>query len=171
MQIIATATKATAVAALLALAGLLPANAGGPISRERPILVSTVDVQAPSNDQVVDLADRTMRVFMQSVREKSMQALWNYVSQPLQAQYSVAQLDDAFRSFYSASIATDQLKERKPIVTAGPTLDGNGHLIVGGYYTTAPSRISFHLEFTLEGQVWKVVGINVGAKPTTAASN
>jgi len=172
MRIIGTATKATALAVLLALGGLLPANAGGPVSRDqRPMLVSTADVQAPSEDQVVEMADRSMRVFMTSVREKSMQALWNHVSQQLKAKYSVEQLDDAFRSFYGVAITRDPLQGKSPIFTSGPAMNGEGNLVVDGYYTTTPSRISFHLVFTMEGRAWKVVGINVNAKPVTAANN
>ena len=116
MRIIGTATKATALAVLLALGGLLPANAGGPVSRDqRPMLVSTADVQAPSEDQVVEMADRSMRVFMTSVREKSMQALWNHVSQQLKAKYSVEQLDDAFRSFYGVAITGDTFDVFLPV--------------------------------------------------------
>ena len=172
MQIISNLTKATAFAALLALASLLPANAGAPAARDQmPILASAADIQAPSDDQVVELADRAMRVFMTSVRDKSMQSLWNHVSLQLRAKYSVAQLDDAFRAFYSLPITGDPLVGRSPIFTAGPAIDGNSNLVVEGYYTTSPSRVSFHLAFAMEGRAWKVLSINVSVKPVAAANS
>ena len=172
MQIVNATTKAMALAALLALANLPPANAGAPAPRDQmPILASAADIQAPSDDQVVELADRAMRVFITSVREKSMQALWNHVSRQLREQFSVAQLDEAFKSFYSVPITGEPLAGKSPIFTAGPTIDGNSNLVVDGYYATTPSRVSFHLVFAMEGRAWKVVGINVNAKPIAAANS
>jgi len=166
MQIIGTMTKSTALAALLALSSLLPANAAGPASREyAPILVSAENIQAPSDEQVVELADRAMRVFMTSVRAKSMQALWNHVSLQLRQKYSVAQLDEAFKVFYGISITGEPLAGKSPIFTNGPTIDGNGYLVVDGYYTTSPSRVGFHLVFAMEGRTWKVIAINVSTTP------
>jgi hypothetical protein len=163
-------TKTTALAALLAMACLLPANAGGVAPRDQmPILVSAADIQAPSDDEVVELADRAMRVFMASVREKSMRALWNHVSLQLREKYSVAQLDEVFGAFYSLPITGDPLAGRSPIFTAGPAIDGSSNLVVDGYYTTSPSRVSFNLTFAMEGRTWKVLSINVSVKPVAAA--
>lgn len=171
MQIIGTTTKVAAVAALLALASFLPANAQSQAPRDQlPVLASTAGIRAPSDDQVVELADRSMRVFMTSVREKSMQTLWNHVSLQLKEKFSVAQLDEAFKAFYELSITGDPLAGKSPIFTAGPMIDGNSNLVVDGYYTTSPSRVSFHLVFAMEGRAWKVVGINVSAKPIAAAN-
>jgi hypothetical protein len=172
MHIIGATTKAAALAALLALANLLPASAAAPAPRQ-PLLtvVSAANIQAPSDDEVVELADRSMRVFMTSVREKSMQALWNHVSPRLREKFSVAQLDEVFKGFYGLSIIGDPLAAKSPIFTAGPMIDNNSNLVVDGYYTTSPSRVSFHLVFAMEGRTWKVVGINVNANPIAPANS
>ena len=47
-------------------------------------------------------------------------------------------------------------------------LDEGGNLVVDGYYATTPWRVSFHLTFIMEGRSWKLVGINVSAKPPPA---
>ena len=44
-------------------------------------------------------------------------------------------------------------------------INGGNNLVVDGYYATSPWRISFHLTFIMEGRSWKLVGINVSAKP------
>lgn len=171
MQIIGTTTKVAALAALLALANFLPANAAAPASLGHlHTLASATDVEAPSDDQVVELADRSMRVFMASVREKSMQGLWNHVSPRFKEQFSVAQLDQVFKPFYNLAIVGDPLAGKSPIFAADPTIDANSNLIVEGYYTTSPLRVSFHLVFAMEGRTWKLVSINVSAKPTGTSS-
>ena len=172
MQIISSMSKSTLLAALLALSSLLPANAAAPASREyAPILVSAENIQAPSEEQAVELADRAIRAFMTSVRAKSMQSLWNHVSLQLREKFSVAQLDEAFKAFYGLSITGDPLAGKSPIFTNGPTVDRNGNLVVDGYYTTSPSRLDFHLLFAMEGRTWKVISINVSAKPIGAPNS
>jgi hypothetical protein len=80
----------------------------------------------------------------------------------------VAQLDEAFKSFYSLTITGDPLAGKSPIFSTDPIIDNNSNLVVDGYYTTSPSRVSFHLVYAMEGRVWKLVGINVNATPIAA---
>jgi hypothetical protein len=169
MQITRFTAKATALAALLALTALAPANATSPAPRDTATIpASAADIQAPSDDQVVELADRSMRVFMTSVRDRTMQSLWNHASPRLREKYSVVQLDEAFKSFYGLTITGDPLAGKSPVFSADPTIDANSNLVVRGFYTTSPSRVSFHLVYALEGRAWKLVGINVSATPTAA---
>jgi hypothetical protein len=112
-----------------------------------------------------------MRVFMASVRGKSMRGLWNHTSPRFRDRFSVAQLDEIFKAFYSLKISGDPLAEKSPIFTAAPLIDGDSNLVVDGFYATSPWRVSFHLVFAMEGRAWKLVGINVNAKPPPAADS
>src|SRR5215831_4603297 len=163
------ATTATAVAALLALINVFPAVAATPGPTNSLVLLSsTEDIQVPEDEYVVELADRTMRVFMSSVREKSMQSLWDHISPRFREKFSVAQLDEVFKGFYGMTITGDPLLGKSPIFADTPIIDANSNLVVDGFYTTSPSRIGFHLVYAIEGRTWKLVGINVTAKPITA---
>jgi hypothetical protein len=168
-RIIGATTTATAFVALLALVNVFPANAGAPVPREPAlVLASATDIQVPSDDQAVELADRSMRVFMASVREKSMQGLWDHISPRFREKFSVAQLNEAFKGFFGLTITGDPLAGKSPIFAAAPVIDGNSNLIVDGFYATLPLRVGFHLVFAMEGRAWKLVGINVTAKPPSA---
>ena len=134
------------------------------------VAASATEIKAPPDDQVVELADRAMRLFMASVREKSMRGLWNHISPRFREKFSVAQLDEIFKAFYGLTITGEPLAGKSPIFTAAPALDGNSNLVVDGFYATAPWRVSFHLTFAMEGRAWKLVGINVSAKPPPAAA-
>jgi len=169
MRIIRATTKATALAALLALANVFPALAATHVPTNSPVLLtSAADIQVPADEHVVELADRTMRVFMSSVRDKSMQALWDHISPRFREKFSVAQLDEVFKGFYGMTITGDPLLGKSPIFADTPIIDANSNLVVDGFYTTSPSRIGFHLVYAIEGRTWKLVGINVTAKPITA---
>jgi hypothetical protein len=157
---------AAEVAATVLLALISIAAAAEPIQSPRSITVaSATQIQAPPDDQVVELADRTMRIFMASVREKSMRALWNHISPRFRDKFSVAQLDEVFKAFYSLRITGDPLAEKSPIFAAAPLIDNNSNLVVNGFYATTPWRVNFDLVFAMEGRAWKLVGIKVNAKP------
>jgi hypothetical protein len=156
------------VTALFALGGPHAADAATHAPGAPPLVVASADIQAPSDDQVVALADNSMRIFMASVRERSMQGLWEHISLRFREKFSVAQLDDVFKDFYDLKITGDPLAGRSPIFTAGPVINDDGNLVVDGYYATTPWRVSFHLAFAMEGRAWKLIGINVNAKPPTS---
>jgi hypothetical protein len=168
MQIIGKTAKAATLAAVVTFAGLLPAGLALATPTDRLLVaVAMPGIQVPSDDQLVALADRAMRAFMTSVREKSMQTLWNHISPRFQEKYSVAQLDEAFREFFTLPITGDPLAGKMPIFSSDPQLQTGGNLVVDGFYATTPSRLSFHLVFGMEGRNWKLVGINVSAKPVS----
>jgi hypothetical protein len=164
-NIVATAIG---VVALFALANVHPVNATTPAPGDVPLVLASADIQTPSNDQVVELAERSMRIFMASVREKSMQGLWTHSSARFREKFSAAQLDKVFKNFYDLTITGDPLAGKSPIFTAGPMINEDSNLVVDGYYATTPWRVSFHLTFIMEGRSWKLVGINVSAKPPPA---
>jgi len=119
-------------------------------------------IEAPSNDQVVTLVDQSMRLFMTSVREKSMQTFWNHVSLQAQQKNSVAQFDEAFKHFYTGvSLKGDPLAGKSPVFNIQPSIDANGWLVVDGYYPTTPARLEFRVRYVTEGIGWKVRSINV----------
>lgn len=157
-----------AIAALFVLGGSHAVDAATHAPSAPPLVVASADVQAPSDDQVVALADTSMRIFMASVRERSMQGLWDHISLRFREKFSVTQLDDVFKEFYGLKITGDPLAGKSPIFTGGPAINDDGNLVVDGYYATTPWRVSFHLAFAMEGRAWKLVGINVSAKPPTS---
>jgi hypothetical protein len=154
-------TKSIALAALLVFSPLTAAIAEQ--GNGQPSAYPGIAV--PSEDAVVSLADRSMRIFIASVREKSMQSFWEHVSQRFQSTYSVNKLDEAYKGLFSLSITGDPLAGKSPIFTKAPAIDGNGNMVVDGFYTTTPSRISFHITYGLEGRAWKVLGLFVNIAP------
>ena len=135
-------------------------------ARERIVAVCSKTeargIDAPSNDQIVALVDQSMRLFITSVREKSMQRFWNHVSLQAQQKYSVAQFDEAFKNFYTgATFKGDPLAGKSPVFNMQPSVDANGWLPVEGYYPTMPARLEFRLQYVTEGLGWKVRSINV----------
>jgi len=161
--------KMAALVALLTLSGVLPSAAGDtPNSPSSLLQLRSQGPAIPSEAELVALADRSMRFFMLSVREKSMRTFWNHISLRFQEKFSPEQLDDVFKGFYAVPISGDPLAGKSPVFRAQPTVDANGYLAIEGLYATAPSRLHFQLVFVAEGLGWKVIGINVTLKDAGA---
>jgi hypothetical protein len=153
---------------MFVLANVQPVNATTPAAGDVPLVLASADIRTPSNDEAVDLTERSMRIFIASVREKTMQGLWTHSSARFRETFSVAQLDKVFKNFYDLTITGDPLAGKSPIFTGGPMINEDGNLVVDGYYATTPWRVGFHLTFIMEGRNWKLAGINVSAKPPPA---
>jgi hypothetical protein len=122
----------------------------------------------PANDQLVRMVNDTTQVFGRSLRDKSMQGFYGYISQVWQQQISVDALNKIFKPFIDAELDLSGLKGISPVFDTQPALDDNGVLIVKGYYPSKPLRVLFTQKYVLEGSEWKLLGINVNAKPADA---
>lgn len=122
-------------------------------------------LQRPTDSEVVALADKSVRIFMESVSEKNMDVFWKHISLQFQKKYSSSDLDATFKDFYEVPITGDPLAGKSPIFVTRPIIDENNYLVLKGFYPTHPSRLSFHLTYVKEGFRWKVIGINASLNP------
>jgi hypothetical protein len=157
MRIIGMAIAVTALLAAGATPGVAATRAGRATAAH-----GVNDVQLPSDDQVVELATTDAHIGDIGPGKEHARA-GDHIS--LRFGRSSQQLDEAFKDFYDLQITGDPLAGKSPIFTAGPAIDEHGNLSVDGYYATSPSRVSFHLAFVMEGRTWKLIEINVNAKP------
>jgi hypothetical protein len=158
MQTIVKSVRAAAIA--LTLIGLSAAVAGAGPADRLFVSIHAGETKLPSDSQVVALVDESMRIFMMSTRERSMQSFWDHVSLQLQKEFSVARLDEGFKSFFNITKG-DPLAGKSPIFTTKPSINGHGMLVVDGFYLTTPSRMAFRLIYIAEGLTWKVAAIDV----------
>jgi hypothetical protein len=170
MRIIKCKIRTVLLAATIAVGGVsvpiitnAATNRVAVMSSEKPL----PQLQRPTDAEVVALADKSFRLFMTSVREKSMHTFWKHISLQFQKKYSTSDLDTAFKDFYEVPITGDPLAGRSPIFMVPPNIDENDYLVVKGFYATRPSRLSFHLTYVKEGFSWKVIGINASVDPIT----
>ena len=105
---------------------------------------------------------------MTSTRERSMQSFWDHVSLQLQREFSVARLDEGFKSFFNITKG-DPLAGKSPIFSTKPSIDAHGRLVVEGFYPTRPARMEFRLIYIAEGLTWKVAAINVNLTDPNAS--
>jgi hypothetical protein len=83
------------------------------------------------------------------------------LSKPFRDQFPPDRLKQIFKKFADEDIDIDVVAALKPVYEPVPAIDGDGKLVVNGYFPTEPMRVIFALEFIPSDGEWKLIGINV----------
>jgi hypothetical protein len=83
------------------------------------------------------------------------------LSKPFRDQFPPDRLKQIFKKFADKDIDIDVVAALKPVYEPAPAIDGDGKLVVNGYFPTEPMRVIFALEFIPSDGEWKLIGINV----------
>jgi len=86
------------------------------------------------------------------------------LSKPFRDQFPPAKLKETFKSFAEKGGDIDIIAAIKPTYDPAPKIDGDGKLIVSGFFPTEPVRVLFDLEFIPSDGEWKLVRIHVLTK-------
>lgn len=93
-----------------------------------------------------------------------MLAFHDHIAGIWQQQFSVDDLDQAYKAFCDANIDLTVLDDLTPQFTISSELDQNGILLIAGLYPTRPSQLDFEQKYVCEGLSWKLVGFSANIK-------
>ncbi|MDQ8022332.1 MAG: hypothetical protein REI94_10865 [Moraxellaceae bacterium] len=105
-----------------------------------------------ASEEMVKLA---IHEFTVSTSERSMARFHRNISRTWQGQYSVAQLDEAYRPLFEAGDLT-VLNHHQPQIGA-PRVDERGVLVLAGHYGLAKNRVDFEQRYVMEDGQWKLL--------------
>jgi hypothetical protein len=83
---------------------------------------------------------------------------------PFQQKFSPADLAEMFKGFGEQEIDIATVAGMDPIEDT-PTAVANGVLTIKGHFATSPLQVNYGLDFIVEGDNWRLIGIDVSAKP------
>ncbi|MEZ5922788.1 MAG: hypothetical protein R3D57_00215 [Hyphomicrobiaceae bacterium] len=141
------------------------ANASQGLNTQSPAMVRPAGAQLETI--AIELADTTMRVFLEGVRQKDFRVLGQVASLNFRKSYTPAQVNDAFKQFFAVTVTGDPLAGKSPIFVASPLINTAGALEVQGFYELPDGLLMFQLVHVREGTGWKLDGINVRSEPYT----
>lgn len=127
-------------------------------------LSPTAAPDLPSESEQVQLVRDSIRQFAESVNAKSMAAFHGRISELWKSQYTVAQLDEAYKVFFDLGQDLTVLNEFSPVFNAPASINEDGVMAVEGHYPTQPNQVNFGLKYILEGTAWKLVGFHLQIK-------
>lgn len=82
-------------------------------------------------------------------------------SKPFRDQFPPEKLHETFREFAEKQIDFDIIAAYKPVYDPPPKVDGDGRLLINGYFPTEPARVVYDLQFIPSDGEWKLISINV----------
>lgn len=83
------------------------------------------------------------------------------LSKPFRDQFPVEKLKQTFREFAEKQIDFDIIAAFTPVYEPAPRVDGDGKLLVKGFFPTEPVRVLFDLEYIPSDGEWKLLSIHV----------
>jgi hypothetical protein len=136
-----------------------------------PFLFAAPEV--PGEDEIKSLSDKMLLDWNTAVQKHDFSAFYKRdCAKVWQKQTTAEQLRDTFdKQFGEKKIDfSGAIKEMEPDFEPEPAMTKVGDfdvLVIKGYYDTKPNRFSFQLKLINEDEeAWKLVGINVTAKPS-----
>jgi hypothetical protein len=87
------------------------------------------------------------------------------LSEPFRKQYTPERLKATFKEFNEKNVDIDIVTAMTPTYEQPAFVDGEGKLLVRGFFPTEPSRVSFEMDFINGEGEWKLIRINVRVSP------
>jgi len=91
------------------------------------------------------------------------------LAKPFREQFSPDKFKQAFKSFADQKLDLSPIVLKPAVATTPSKIDERGALILRGYFDTAPSRVTYELDFIPSETEWKLLKINVNVKAAGAS--
>jgi hypothetical protein len=114
-----------------------------------------------SVEQVLYLVRSTLLTLNDANRSGNYSVLRDLAAPGFQAKNTAADLAQAFTDLRRRKFDLFGVALIAPQLTAAPTVDGNGRLVLSGVFATRPQQIKFDLMFEVDAGQWKLFGIAV----------
>jgi hypothetical protein len=129
------------------------------------LLASALVIRAaeiPDQDELKTMTDSAITSFGKAVKKKDFSGFYKEIAGMWQKETTPEKLNEAFKDFFDKDIDLPAaIKGMEPVFNQKAHIEGEGVLVLKGYYPTTPNRIVFQLKYIQEEGEWKLVGINV----------
>ena len=126
-----------------------------------PQITASAERPPPDEKEVRRLVRDNLLAFDQAVANGSFREFYEAVSDKWKEQLTEGQLERAFKPFVEKQFRVAAIKYVDAVFDHSPFVDGDGLLIVSGFYPTQPYQTTFSMKFYYELPRWKLFGIDV----------
>ena len=135
------------------------------INAIRKLLAGVRDTeQIPSQEEQRKLIGETMHLFALSVKEHSMEKIYNHLSNTWKRQWTMDQFEKSFSPFYTFGSELMVVDRITPKFPENATINKDDLLVIKGIYPTHPKQLFFTHKYIYEGLGWKLLGLKVEVK-------
>lgn len=115
----------------------------------------------PEETVQLGLVRSAMADFVISLNSGDMSHFHATVSDMFRTQFSVAQLNQAYRAVINYGADWSELNSLQPRIEQAPSINDDGVLVLAGSYPTQPNATRFQIKYVQELGQWKVLGLNL----------
>jgi len=115
----------------------------------------------PPEQEIRRIVLASVQSFNDAIQQGSFSEFYKNTSLAWQSQLTERKLKNAFQGFIDAGVKLDGANTVQPVFEPAPEINGEGLLVVSGYYPTTPNRIVFSMKFIYELPHWKLFGLNI----------
>lgn len=126
---------------------------------------STPAAPIPPKEELERMASASVGSFADAVRAKDFTRFHQTLATIFRDQTSPESLASVFRQFLEQNMDLGGVKDVTPIFNKPPATNDDGQLVLAGSFPTKPLTVTFDLKYAYEHPDWKLVGIEVHAKP------
>jgi hypothetical protein len=134
-----------------------------------PFLLAADAPQVPADKELKVLALDSLLSFNKAIQAQDFTGFQKEISALWQAQVTPSKLKTIFQTFIDQQLDLSPITTKDPVFSEPPKIDGDGVLVLQGFYPTTPSKVDFRLKYIYEKTAWKLIGIKVDVKPSGAA--
>lgn len=130
-----------------------------------PAIAQTAMLPTPKVEEV--MVKTTLLTLNDANLTGNYDVLFARMAKPFRDRFTADTLKQAFKSFAGHHI--DAIAAMPIVPSSKPEIGSRGELMLRGYFDTAPSRLSYQLDFAVSEGEWKPVAIDVKVKgPSTS---
>jgi hypothetical protein len=129
------------------------------------VVPATAQNKVPPDRALEALVKATLLTFNDANVTGNYDVFHAKAAKPFRDQFTPEKLKATFSEFNKKNIDFDIIAAMTPVYVPKAAVDGDGKLIVKGYFPTEPSRLNFELEFIPSDAEWKMIRIYVKTEP------
>jgi hypothetical protein len=115
----------------------------------------------PPQAEIEKLVKTSLLDFNAAIQKGDFRDFYKTISLAWQSKLAERKLQSAFQPFIDAGARLDGVVDVQPVFDPSPEINGEGLLVVSGYYPTKPFHVTFTMNFTYELPNWKLYGLTV----------
>ena len=132
-----------------------------------PLVLQAATPKLPPDKELKALALDSLLAFNKAVQEKSFAKFHEErLSPQFRKEFPIEKFTETFRVFIDKGYDIANIEKAEPIFDSPPAIDGEGLLVLKGHYPTRPNKVTFELTYVYGSSAWKLMGIDVQAKPS-----
>jgi hypothetical protein len=115
----------------------------------------------PNETELRKLATETFLQLNKAIIADDINLFYDKIAEAWKQQITSEKLATTFQEFFKNKVDFSDLGNLNPVFEPPPSLNENAILLLNGKFVHGEARLSFRLQYLLEGKNWKLIGLHM----------